>query len=204
MKRNTRPLCAVILAFLVGGCANSPEAPPQGKQFSEFYGEQGPVAYATEFPSASADEAIARGDQAYREGNFDLALYLYIQALNLDSENADTFYKIGYIHKRNDNQRLSELAFRMALRQEPDHAHAAEQYGLMLLDRRDYKNARTLLSQAVTKDARRWEAHNGLGVIQRRQRDKEHAVLVGFRFQPRRHLQREACLAAAARADQGQ
>ncbi len=155
-----------VLALVLTGCASVPDQAPTARgQYEELYDGKSKVAYATEFPVLSFAEAEKRADQAARAGDLDLALYHYVQALELNPGHANTLFKVGSIHRIRNNDRLSALAFQMALNSEPKHTAAQEGLGLLLLDARQYAEAKEALQAVVRQDRNRWAAYNGLGVL---------------------------------------
>jgi Flp pilus assembly protein TadD len=155
-----------LLALLLTGCAStSKDFPPAGEEYGELYDGKSKVAYATEFPVGSFTEAETRGDRAARAGDLDLALYHYIQALNLKRGHADTLFKIGSIHRIRNNDRLSALAFQMTLNANSGHTAALEGLGLLLLDARRYHEAQETLEKVIRQEPTRWAAHSGLGIL---------------------------------------
>ena len=159
--------CAAIFAGCAGQAAldGNPDLKDAGRESAgQLYEGEPAVVHATEFPVASAAEGIARGDEAWRAGHLDLAIYLYVQSLAFDKKNADPYLKIGAIHERRGNRALAEKAFENALSLAPDNAGAQERLGLLYLqDKRD-EDARRLFEQAVAADPSRWQSHNGLGI----------------------------------------
>jgi Flp pilus assembly protein TadD len=125
---------------------------------------------------ASASEAVSKGDEAARQGNLDMALYYYVQALERDDRDAEVFYRVGAIHDRRDNHALAAVAYRLAVRQDADHVGANEGLGLELLRQRKYQEAEVHLRRAAERDRERWRAHNGLGVLADLEGDHARAV----------------------------
>ena len=65
----------------LGGCASTAAVTqPVAKAPTELYSGQPATVHATEFPVASAADGIQRGDAAWKQGDLDLAIYLYLQA----------------------------------------------------------------------------------------------------------------------------
>jgi tetratricopeptide (TPR) repeat protein len=171
--------CAAILAGCAGQAAldGNPDLKNAGREATgQLYEGEPAVVHATEFPVASAAEGIARGDEAWRAGHLDLAIYLYVQSLAFDRNSPQPYLKIGAIHERRGNRALAEKAFENALSLAPDNAGAQERLGLLYLqDRRD-EDARKLFGQAVAADPSRWQAHNGLGIAADRRGDFAAAI----------------------------
>jgi len=171
--------CAAILAGCAGQAAldANPDLKNAGRESaSQLYDGEPAVVHATEFPVTSAAEGIMRGDEAWREGRFDLAIYLYVQSLAFDAKNPVPYLKIGAIHERRGNRALAEKAFENALSLAPENAGAHERLGLLYLqDKRD-DDARKLFEQAVAADPSRWQSNNGLGIVADRRGDFAAAI----------------------------
>jgi len=165
-----RNLLVVGLLLLVTGCASNPQkdaavAAQASNNFSGLYDGKMAATHATELPVASAEEAQVRGDQAWREGDLDLALYQYIQALQMDGDDVNTLNKIGAIHVDRGNLGLAEAAYRWALRLSPDNAAALTELGLILLKKREFAQAEETLTHSLNVTSQQWRAQNALGII---------------------------------------
>jgi Flp pilus assembly protein TadD len=178
-RSNTSALAFVFAASLwLSGCAPQETLPvsPQEGPFSELYAGQKRLTYNTEFPPASALEAEARGDRAWQSNDPDRAIYLYVQAMELGPTNPSPLYKIGLIHRNQDNLPLAERAFRRVLRLQAEHAGALEAMGMILLERRDYAEAAKALQRALEIEPDRWQAASGLGILADLQHDQDQAI----------------------------
>ena len=178
----TQALTALAL-LLIAGCAsnaamNTPEDGRRGDKeaASQLYAGQPAVVHATEYPVASAAEGVARGDDAWRQGKLDLAVYLYVQSLAYDATAPEPFLKIGAIHERLGNHALAEKAFALALERDPDNAAANERLGLLYLQSQKNDAAQALFEHAIAVDPNRWQSHNGLGIAADRRRDFTAAI----------------------------
>jgi Flp pilus assembly protein TadD len=175
----TLPLVLVLAVALTTlcGCAGSrTEQPANARSPVELYDGQPAAVHATEYPAESATDGIHRGDLAWREGNVDLALFMYVQALQFEPNDAATLRKIGAIHERRNNRPLARKAFELALEREPEHAATLERLGLIYLHQEHYDNAQTLLTRAIAIEPTRWRSHNGLGVLADRRGQYETAL----------------------------
>lgn len=142
----------------------------------KLYDGQPAVVHATEFPVESAADGIARGDEAWRKGQLDLAIYLYVQSLAYDSSSAAPFLRIGAIHEKRGNRTLAATAFEQALARDPDNAGANERLGLLYLQDGRLDAARPLFERAIALDAKRWQSHNGLGIAADGRKDFAAAI----------------------------
>ena len=173
-------ICGVML--LVAGCASTPHGGPAAEAqasnvYAELYDGKMAATHATELPVVSAEEATQRGDQALRQGDLDLALYQYIQALQMDGNDVNTFNKVGAIHVSRGNLNLAEIAYWSALQIAPDNATSLTELGLILLKKRQYVQARDMLTHSLTVASQQWRAHNALGIIADMQGDHAAADL---------------------------
>jgi Flp pilus assembly protein TadD len=173
----------LLIAFVLGGCAGaSTRGEDAGPTRSEraaaekLYEGRPAVVHATEFPVESADDGIGRGDDAWRKGELDLAIYLYVQSLAYDSSRAAPFLKIGAIHEKRGNRALAAKAFEEALVRDPDNAGANERLGLLYLQDGKIDAAMPHFERAIVLDAGRWQSHNGLGIAADRRKDFAAAI----------------------------
>ena len=104
---------APLMVLLLAGCATQPadeaaQAAAKGDKdtASQLYGGEPSVVHATEFPVESAADGIRRGDEAWRAGKLDLAIYLYVQSLAFDATQADPFLRIGAVHEQRVQPRV--------------------------------------------------------------------------------------------------
>ena len=173
-----RAVAGALSLALVAGCAG-PSAVAVGANTStaakpaarQLYAGEPSVVHATEFPVVSAAEGIARGDDAWRQGKLDLAVYLYVQSLAFDTSSAQPFLKIAAIHEQLGNRVLAIKAFELALERDPDNAGANERLGLLYVEDKQDEIADTMLKTAIRIDPRRWRAYNGLGILADRRGD---------------------------------
>lgn len=108
---------------------------------------------------------IHEGDKAAANGEMDKALVQYVLALEVDDENADVYYKVGYIHQIEGRADLAEHSFKSALLRSHDHIAARVSLGLIALRQENYQSAGMILNQVLQSDPHNWQALNALGVI---------------------------------------
>ena len=142
----------------------------------ELYAGAPPAVHATQFPVESAEDGVRRGDSAWRNGDLNLALYLYVQALGFDAKNPTPLLRIGAIHEQRGNHQLARRAFEMALVRDPENAATSEHLGLLYLQDNERGLARSLLERAVALDPSRWRSHNGLGMVADGERNFRAAI----------------------------
>lgn len=186
------PLVGCVI--LMAGCASAPQkekiAQPSPSAASELYAGQPPIVHGTEFPVASAQDGIQRGDDAWREGKLDLAIYLYVQVLEFAPNDAPTLRKLGALHETEGHLALARRAFEMALCAAPPDAATLERLGLLYLEGgEDNERALTLLTHAVALDEKRWRSYDGLGVLADRR--KEYSLALTY-YDAALHLQPRA------------
>jgi Flp pilus assembly protein TadD len=158
-------LLGVALASL-GGCASTPaDSQPVAKAPAELYDGQPATVHATEYPVTSLAEGVQRGDTAWQQGNLDLAVYLYVQALSFDPNDAATLRKIGAIHESRGNRAAARQAFEMALTRGGEHVATLERLGLLYLQEERNEQAQALLRRVVELEPQRWRSYNGLGIL---------------------------------------
>ena len=172
MKKLIASCALFACAVLLTGCATTAaqerpvaQSSKDVKNSSSLYDGEPEVVFATEFPVGSAEEALARADQALRDGDQDLALYMYVRAYDLDKTNVYPLMRIAAIHEARDSSAMAARAYASVLEIESEHGPALQSLGLIYLQRKRHDEARSLLEQAIESDATLWKAYNGLGVI---------------------------------------
>ena len=161
----------VVAAALLAGCGSLPVEPAtdvdavRTKVSDELYYGAPTTVFATEYPVESAEDARRRAAAAMQAGNTDLALYMYVKAVELDPMDAESMYRIGVLHDRRGNSTLAARAYARAVEANPEHARALQGLGLAYLETRDLEYAESLLQRAVAIDPGLWRAHSTLGVI---------------------------------------
>ena len=155
MNRSLAVICVTMCVALSSGCASmgkSGGGEAAAEASPSFYeGGEPEVVFATEFPIESAEEAIARGDQASGNRDMDLALYMYVRAYDLDKQNVYALQRIGEIHDSRGNARLASMAFNAALRYDPANASVLQSLGLIYLQAKKHDEAKLLLQRAVAE-----------------------------------------------------
>ena len=116
------------------------------------------------FASYSITEIVEAGDEALRQREYDRAVFIYMQALQIE-ESADNLYRVGLVKiKLNDNG-FAWNVFRRALELEPDHVPTHEEIGILYVGMGQPVQATRHLERVVQLDPKRWRAYNALGVI---------------------------------------
>ncbi|MXR69172.1 tetratricopeptide repeat protein [Shewanella sp. JBTF-M18] len=154
----TQRLTVVVLffTFILTGCASTKEeiqvSPKPQRQ--DLYQGQSQVALGDSVPLSEQD-ALNRATDAERAGDLDKALYAYIQALDFNQNNADTFYQIARINLAKGNQDIAFKAYNEALIIAPEHRLANAELGILEIDQRQYTLARKHLEKTVKLDQQR-------------------------------------------------
>lgn len=179
-----RPVAVASLAVLfVAACSTTPEQPdPQSmargdrSTARELYAGQPAVVHATEFPVDSAADGMQRGDEAWRQGKLDLAVYMYVQSLAFDATRPEPFLRIGRIHELLGHPDLAIKAYTYALERGPADAAAWERLGLLQMQAGRNAPAEAALQRAIEIEPGRVAALNGLGVLADRRGDHVTAL----------------------------
>jgi len=172
-------ICFALLAFaMAAGCVTTQTGPfgePVTKRDDLYSGEPDAL-HATEYPVDSAAEGRARAQEALASRDVDLALYLYIQAVNLEPDDTESLFMIGAIHENRGNSELAARAFAEVCELEPENAMAQQGLGIALFDSRRFEEAVVPLTRAVELDPTLWRVHNTLGIIADRNEQYDLAV----------------------------
>ena len=183
MSRICTVTTGIAALLVITGCASTPTG-ADGKDRealaaedeTSLYDGTPEVVFATEFPVASAAEAVARADAALKEGKTDLALYMYVRAFDMEPENTYALMRIAQIHDSRGNETLATKSYARVLRHEPEHTAALQGLGLIHLENKRHDEAMALLEKAVAAEPTLWRAHNGIGIIADIDGDHERAI----------------------------
>jgi tetratricopeptide (TPR) repeat protein len=156
--------------------AAKPAAPAAGKKKSSISDK-----FAKSF-----EDAVIRGDTAWRDGNADMAVYLYLQALSFRPRDINTLCKLGWIEQTQGNLTLAARAFELAANANPDDARVTARLGLIYLAQGDGDSASTWLQRSAEAASSDWRVYDGLGVLEQHHGDNAAAL---------RHLQQAVALA---------
>jgi Flp pilus assembly protein TadD len=118
------------------------------------------------FEGYSTDEILMTGDIALRSGEYDRALFLYMQAIEIE-ETADTWHRVGVTKIRLDDDIFAWKSFSKAVELDPEHSQSFEELGLLAMAFGQPEQAAEFLQKAIDldKDNKRWRSHNALGVM---------------------------------------
>lgn len=170
---------ALGVLLLLQACASAPANDRSSAVAGELSDDSLDVLFATEFPVASKQEALAKAALAYRDRELNKAQFYLVRALKFDVTDTDVLVQIGNLHIAQGNGVLAARAFNFALQQQPDNAQALEGLGLLHFRAGDNKRAQDLLDQAIATNDGLWRAHNILGVLAD-QRSEFHVALAHY------------------------
>jgi len=165
--RSAAIVLGFVLSAVLGGCASTSSLPPEAsaRRTSDRQRVTTDSAAAADYEVKSAQDARGRADKALTEGDVDLALYFYLEAVKLDSQDSDSYYKIAVINERKGNSNLAARAYAEVVQLDPDNALALQGLGVAYFEAHEIDSAQALLERAVAADDSLWRAHNVLGVI---------------------------------------
>ena len=169
----------LLAAAAFTGCVTTQTTPygePVTGRGDAFYTGEPDALHATEYPVRSAEEGRARAQEALARRDVDLALYLYVQAVNLKPDDSESLFMIGAIHESKGNAELATLAYAAVCELEPENSLAHQGLGIALFDERRFDEAVQPLSRAIELDPSLWRAHNTLGIIADRNEQYDVAV----------------------------
>lgn len=155
----------IVCGMLLQGCAGT-QARQSDDAMSEMFGQENlDLLFATEYPVASREEAIAKSNVAFRQGDMDKALFYSVKALKFDPADTGMLLRIAHLHVLKGNDRIAARAFNLALAEEPANPDALQGLGLLYFKARNAEKARQHLEQAVAGDPGLWQSWNVLGIL---------------------------------------
>ncbi|GIU11109.1 hypothetical protein TUM4445_38000 [Shewanella sp. MBTL60-112-B2] len=147
-----------FLSFL-SGCSTTPEetlTPVKAPERQDLMDVGALSSISAEFSApVNEEEALQKALNEEQSGNLEKALYAYIQALDFNAKNAETFYQIGRIHTIRGNPDIAFKAYNEALVIDPDLMMAHADLGVISMDKRQYRDARLHLEKAIELDQQR-------------------------------------------------
>ena len=174
MRSRIVPCLASLALLLVGGCASKAPrtyiaAPRQSQQTRQPDTAKSDTQRAG--LAKSFDEAVVRGDDAWRAGEAEMALYLYVQALSFEPRDVTTLKKIGSIELSRENLPLAAQAFLLAANADPGDVALTARLGLIYLTLGEDENAIHWLRRSVDSGSTDWHVYDGLGIVLQRRGD---------------------------------
>jgi len=161
--------CLILLVLLVTyGCSTIPSKDSGNKQpYDNLYrgSKNNKTANEAAIAAETPEEAIKRGDVAYSKRQYDIALYEYVNALQLNGGDTETLNKVGDIHLTLGDFDSAEEAYNASVQLNESNQHALQGLGLIQLKLREFDQAKINLSKALELNPDLWSAYNGLGMI---------------------------------------
>lgn len=169
--------CSILATILsLAACATTEPGSIDRAVATDFGDSSLEVLFATEFPVASKEEAMAKAALAFRDGEYGKSQFYLVRALKFDVTDVDVLAQIGNLHVMQGNTVLAARSFNFALQQDPQHAGSLEALGLIYFRAGKQAQAQQLLENAIATDPSLWRAHNALGVLADRDQDFEQAM----------------------------
>ena len=143
----------ILVTLLIVGCSSNPTKEDDAKDsYDNLYrgSSENKTANEAAIAAETPEEAIARGDAAYSKGQFDIALYEYVDALKLNGGDTKTLNKVGDIHYTLEDYDSAAGAYNASIQLEGENQHALLGLGLIQLRTRQYDQAKSNLSKSLT------------------------------------------------------
>jgi len=141
-------LCAITVFTLLSGCTTTTTG---GSQLN-----------FADVPPDTRETTLSQATVAEQNSQYDKAIVLYAKALEFQPSdktkptigmtNTAVFYKIGLLEVKQGNTELARKAFGAVLKDEPTHALAQTQLGVIYLTQKNKQDALVLLTKAITTD----------------------------------------------------
>lgn len=166
--RRTAGWLFILVSVLLSACSTNPSKESDEKpRYEKLYSgsSKNKTANDAAIAAETPEEAIKRGDDAYSKRQYDIALYEYVNALQLNGGDTETLNKVGDIHLTLGDLDSAEEAYNASLQLDETNQHALQGLGLIQLKVRDYDQAKVNLSKALELNPDLWNAYNGLGMI---------------------------------------
>lgn len=154
VARGTAPWRALLLIAAAGALAGCASAPTLKDPAAE-------AAIAFSSAAAARDAAV----EALVAGRTADALGLYLEAVQIDPQDAESFYQIGVIQERMGDKARAARSYAKAVELAPEHAAALEALGFAYFDADEIELAEAMLKRAVAANVFRARAHDLLGII---------------------------------------
>ncbi|MGS0682869.1 tetratricopeptide repeat protein [Shewanella sp. 125m-7] len=162
-KTMIRILLAISIVMFLQACSSTSETEQQvpikapDRQDLLDAGSLSSITNDLTAPQTEQD-ALNKAHLEEQSGNLEKALYAYIQALDFNAKNAETFYQIGRIHTIRGNPDIAFKAYNEALALEPNFMKVHADLGVISMDKRQYRKARQHLEKAIELDQERLSA----------------------------------------------
>ena len=127
--------------------------PPPSRH--DLYDSKAVIPVTADHSPKTEQEALVRANREDKLGNLDQALYLYVQSLDFNANNAMTLYHIARINGIKGYIQLAYQAYNEALVLDPEMMMAHGGLGLINMEKRQHADARENLNKAVHLDQNR-------------------------------------------------
>ncbi|GEA61705.1 tetratricopeptide repeat protein [Vibrio comitans] len=143
---------SILMCSMLIACASSEPEPVEFD--SSLYAGKPVDSLTNEEPPKSEMEAIARGDTALGNKNYDLALYEYLRSLSFSdaTHQNKTLYTVGRIHSAKGNFALAEKAYMKALEYDENDVKSLEELGLLYTKQGLTSEGKTYFFRAINAD----------------------------------------------------
>ncbi len=166
-----RLLPAAIVAIAAGSLLNACVTVP----VDDSANQSSEASLLTRLEEMSPDDIEAAGDQAWRDGELERAVFIYMQSLSQE-EDAGVWLKVGRLHHHSGQTVAAWQAFERAIELDPKNADAHEQLGMLYVGSKQKELAVRHLEEAARLDPTRWRARNALGVLADAGGDYQRAI----------------------------
>ncbi len=165
--RLLRAFVLMIMVILLSACAAGPLRSTQ-EELAE------PLIF-NQYEGMSAAEIAEVGDEAWREGELEHAVFAYMQSLAV-ADDPDVWMKVGKIKQHSGQTAFAWQAFVRVIELDPENAEGHEHLGMLFLASKQKDLATQHLEKAIEFDNRRWAANNALGVLSDASGEYEQAI----------------------------
>lgn len=166
MNTNGQITAALLVATLAAvGCSRTDETQQsqrgQATPVSMTTNSSSPTPVADKTPIRSV--SFADGEAAYRAGNYKDAENVFEQYTKQEPANAWGHFMFGLSASKSGDPAKAEIAFKEALRLDPNHVKSMTNLSRVLIDQKRFEEAFEKLTYAVEKEPDSAEVHRLLG-----------------------------------------
>ena len=179
-------ICSILL--LSAGCASTSPRPaaivkqqrvqplPARSAVDAPSVKKGESPAASQLLAKTFEDAVARGDTAWRSGEAEIAVYMYVQALSFRPRDVNTLEKIGSIEQARGSLELAARAYELAASANQNDGHLSARVGLLLVALHEDDKATSWLEKSVESGTDDWRVYDGIGVLALRRGDESRAL----------------------------
>ncbi|MBT7875473.1 MAG: tetratricopeptide repeat protein [Verrucomicrobia bacterium] len=131
---------------------------------------------STLFELAKADESMTAGENLLQAGEYAKALEQFKIAAEIDTENEEVFFNLGFAHARVGNTEEAIAAYQKTIEIFPDYGEAHNNLGNLFLKEKLFTRAIEHFKAGIEIDPEHAAAHNNLGTALSRQLKINEAV----------------------------